>query len=154
LLLDEPMSGLDPIGRKQFKDLIRRACREEGKTVFFCSHVLAEVEEVCDRVAILANGRLLTEDRLDRLQLLEEVIMRVEGGREPLVTALRGEGCTVGKENSHLLVTVTGEEQEERVEGLLKEHGARCVERQSQTETLEEFFVRAVTRAGGEENDA
>lgn len=154
LLLDEPMSGLDPIGRKQFKDLIRRACREDRKTVFFCSHVLAEVEEVCDRVAILADGRLLTQDRVDKLQFLEEVTLTVEDAREALVTALRGEGCTVGKENSHLLVTVAGEEKVARADGLLEEHGARCVERQTKTETLEEFFVRAVTRAGGEETDA
>ncbi|MDO8445577.1 MAG: ABC transporter ATP-binding protein [Deltaproteobacteria bacterium] len=58
VILDEPMTGLDPIGRRQFIDLILEL-KSEGKTVFFSSHILEDVERVCDRVGILVNGTLV-----------------------------------------------------------------------------------------------
>ena len=60
VFLDEPMSGLDPIGRKEVRDLILRL-REQGKTVFMNTHILHDVELVCDRVAIIAGGRIRYE---------------------------------------------------------------------------------------------
>src|SRR6476659_8847090 len=56
VILDEPMSGLDPIGRKEVRDLIL-GLRDQGKTVFFSSHIISDVEMICDRVGILARGR-------------------------------------------------------------------------------------------------
>ncbi|MBI5048312.1 MAG: ABC transporter ATP-binding protein [Deltaproteobacteria bacterium] len=58
VILDEPMTGLDPIGRKQVIDLILKL-KSEGKTVFFSSHILEDIERVCDRIGILVNGRLV-----------------------------------------------------------------------------------------------
>ena len=58
LILDEPMSGLDPLGRYQVKQLIRDL-KAEGKTVFFSSHILSDIEELCDRIAIIHTGELL-----------------------------------------------------------------------------------------------
>jgi len=55
VFLDEPMSGLDPIGRREVRDLIA-ALRQEGKTVFMCSHILSDIEVLCDRIAILKSG--------------------------------------------------------------------------------------------------
>src|SRR4030095_11352413 len=66
LFLDEPMSGLDPIGRREVRDLIA-ALRQEGKTVFMCSHILSDIEVLCDRVAILRGGRLAHLGYLDDL---------------------------------------------------------------------------------------
>lgn len=60
LVLDEPLDGLDPIGRLDFKRLIR-TWKKEGRTIFFSTHILSDVEELCDRVAIMANGKLLGE---------------------------------------------------------------------------------------------
>jgi ABC-2 type transport system ATP-binding protein len=57
VFLDEPMSGLDPIGRREVRDLLL-SLRERGKTVFFSSHILADVEALCDRAAILSRGKL------------------------------------------------------------------------------------------------
>ncbi len=66
LLLDEPTSGLDPIGAREIKDLILELKRR-GKTIFLCSHLLADVEDVCDRIAILHNGRLCTQGSVREL---------------------------------------------------------------------------------------
>jgi len=66
VILDEPMSGLDPIGRKDVRDLIFKL-RDEGRTVFFSTHILPDVEMICDRVALLSKGRLTDVGRLDDL---------------------------------------------------------------------------------------
>src|SRR5204863_9831101 len=63
LILDEPTSGLDPLGRMKVREIIQRL-KNEGKTVFFSSHELGEVETVCDRVAIINEGELKMEGRV------------------------------------------------------------------------------------------
>jgi len=83
LILDEPSSGLDPLGRMKVRQIIQRL-KDEGKTVFFSSHEMGEVETVCDRVAILHEGELCAEGRVkdlvDRHQCnLEQVFLRVVG---------------------------------------------------------------------------
>ncbi len=70
VIFDEPMSGLDPLGRRDVRQLILRL-RDQGVTVFFSSHVLSDAEAVCSRVAILARGRLVTSGRLDELAAFE-----------------------------------------------------------------------------------
>src|SRR4029078_12935181 len=67
VFLDEPMSGLDPVGRREVRDLIA-ALREEGKTVFMCSHILSDIEVLCDQVAILKRGKLAQLGYLDELR--------------------------------------------------------------------------------------
>ncbi|PYJ55789.1 MAG: ABC transporter [Verrucomicrobia bacterium] len=83
LILDEPTSGLDPIGRMKVREIIQRL-KHEGKTVFFSSHELGEVETICDRVAILHKGELKAEGRVKDLVEqhrcnLEQVFLRVIG---------------------------------------------------------------------------
>lgn len=83
LLLDEPTSGLDPLGRMKVREIIQRL-KNEGKTVFFSSHELGEVETVCDRVAILHQGELKEEGRVSDLIAkyrcnLEQVFLNVVG---------------------------------------------------------------------------
>src|SRR3954468_9146456 len=70
VFLDEPMSGLDPLGRREVRNLILRL-RERGCTVFFSSHVLADAEALCSRVAILAGGRLITTGRMSDIQAFQ-----------------------------------------------------------------------------------
>src|SRR5712671_6926875 len=67
VFLDEPMSGLDPVGRREVRDLIA-ALRSEGKTVFMCSHILSDIEVLCDNVAILKRGRLAHAGSLAELR--------------------------------------------------------------------------------------
>ncbi|WP_010478357.1 ABC transporter ATP-binding protein [Thermococcus zilligii] len=68
LILDEPMTGLDPTGIAEFKNIILRQ-KKEGKTVFFSSHILAHVEEVCDTVGVIVRGKLRIEDSIDNIKM-------------------------------------------------------------------------------------
>jgi ABC-2 type transport system ATP-binding protein len=144
LLLDEPMSGLDPIGRREARDLLIRL-KEEGKTVFFSSHVIPDVEVVCDRVGILVNGRLVAHGPLD--EMLEAQVASIEvtvsrlpaDGVEDLGHLLMTRALTRGE---RLLLTV-------KDEGTLAELLARLVEAHAtvhsiipQRESLEEYFLR------------
>jgi ABC-2 type transport system ATP-binding protein len=83
LILDEPTSGLDPLGRMKVREIIQRL-KNDGKTVFFSSHELGEVETVCDRVAIINQGELKTQGRVDELVArhganLEKVFLDIIG---------------------------------------------------------------------------
>jgi ABC-2 type transport system ATP-binding protein len=66
VFMDEPMSGLDPIGRREVRDLLI-SLRKQGKTVFFSSHILSDVEALCDRAAILSRGRLIRYGSLEEM---------------------------------------------------------------------------------------
>jgi ABC-2 type transport system ATP-binding protein len=90
VILDEPTSGLDPLGRKDVRDLIL-ALRDEGKTVFFSSHILADAEVICDQVAIIMSGSIVKQGYLDDL-LGQEIVgneLVVEGISEELFDELR-----------------------------------------------------------------
>mgnify|MGYP000090060083 CR=1 FL=1 len=84
LILDEPTSGLDPLGRMKVREIIQRL-KNEGKTVFFSSHEMGEVETVCDRVAIVHQGELREEGRVNdlvakhRASNLEQVFLKIVG---------------------------------------------------------------------------
>jgi len=91
LILDEPTSGLDPIGRMKVREIIQRL-KDDGKTVFFSSHELGEVETVCDRVAILNHGQVQVEGRVrDLIQRfgnnLEQIFLEVVGYRPAVESA-------------------------------------------------------------------
>jgi ABC-2 type transport system ATP-binding protein len=86
LILDEPTSGLDPLGRMKVRQIIQRL-KDEGKTVFFSSHELGEVETICDRVALIHQGELKVEGRVDDLVRqhqcdLEKIFLKIVGYEE------------------------------------------------------------------------
>jgi len=100
VILDEPMSGLDPIGREMVFDLVQEL-KLQGKTVFFCSHILNDVERLCDRIGLLVNGRLLRtfdrddflqDDRADVYLLVADLSDAQLEELTPLVSCLRPEG--------------------------------------------------------------
>jgi ABC-2 type transport system ATP-binding protein len=91
VILDEPMSGLDPLGRKLMADIIQRL-KQEGKTVFFSSHILHDVEDLCDRFGIIAKGQLRLTASLSDLLSTQPQGWRitVRGNKEALVSQLNG----------------------------------------------------------------
>jgi ABC-2 type transport system ATP-binding protein len=88
VILDEPTAGVDPIGSRQIRDLILRL-RDEGFTVFLCSHLLEQVQEVCDRVGILFRGRMRREGRLQELIAIEDqTTLTLEGASPDLIARI------------------------------------------------------------------
>ncbi len=151
LILDEPMSGLDPIGRKEVRDLILEE-RARGKTILFTSHILSDVEQLCDRVVILDRGRVRAEGALVELLRPEErrVVMLLASASEALARALEERGAEVRREPTragveHLRVSVPADGRERALVRLALDDGAELVELHEARETLEALFVREAT---------
>lgn len=142
LFLDEPTSGLDPMGRRDIRDIIL-ALKARGKTVFLNSHLLSEVEQVCDRVAILKAGRLM------RVGTVSELINR--GGVEICVrpaAALPDSLLSLAMEPRHdglLRLIVERESDAPGVLRALLDTGAEVVTLNPRRETLEDVFIRIET---------
>jgi ABC-2 type transport system ATP-binding protein len=146
LILDEPQSGLDPAGRKQVRDLILRL-RDEGCTILFSSHVLADAEMICDRVGIMNRGRLVASGRLDELlrARVHGVEFQVEGLPAPARAALRARATVFLEEGSRMQFTLPGDEaQIPQVIAELGAGGGRLIAVTPLRETLEDVFLREV----------
>jgi ABC-2 type transport system ATP-binding protein len=117
ILLDEPTTGFDPIGTREMKDLILEL-KEEGKTVVMCSHQLSDVQDVCDRIAILHQGELKELGRVDDLISVQDVVQ------------IRARNLS--------------DEARRDIEELLQRHGAELLSVENPTTTLEELFLRIV----------
>ncbi len=146
VFLDEPMSGLDPIGRREVRDLIA-SLKVEGKTVFMCSHILSDIEVLCDRVAILKHGKLAHVGNLDELR-------RRAGDRDSVeVIATGAEAGTFSNympktDNLVLTTTASGlrvqlqdESEIEAVIAALRKAGGKLVSVQPVRQSLEELFL-------------
>jgi ABC-2 type transport system ATP-binding protein len=153
VFLDEPMSGLDPLGRREIREMIL-GLRDRGCTVFFSSHVLSDAETLCSRVAILANGRLITAGRLSDM-----LAFQVRGW-ELLVNGLTDAVLARAKERGDVVrATAVGEGRyalelpltppPERTLAALVAQGAALVSLTPIRDTLEDFFVQQVSGASG-----
>ncbi|HYR51820.1 MAG TPA: ABC transporter ATP-binding protein [Candidatus Dormibacteraeota bacterium] len=144
LVLDEPMSGLDPIGRSDVKQLLREE-RERGTTILMTSHVLAETESLCDRVAILHAGRVL---EVGTVKGLLSSVVEWEIGLESLpadrALALRAQGHRADAVGARWVVRVGSESS---LQGILRElvgAGIKIDSVEPRRESLEDHFVRAL----------
>lgn len=149
VILDEPMSGLDPIGRKDVRDVIFRL-KEEGKTIFFSSHILPDVEAICDRVGLLLGGRLREEGRLEDLLSAgaRAVDVVAEGIPERLAAELSQRADRVLPKGSGLALTFAEEAEADRAVAALAAAGARIVSVARHRESLEDLFVRRAQETG------
>ena len=152
VVLDEPMSGLDPIGRRQVRDLIA-GLRAGGATVFFSSHIIADIEVLCDRVAILAGGRLTHLGRLEDLRQREDAtgwleITVVGAGVVELEDALsKVEGARVTPTPAGARIDVPTEHDVDAALAAARLCGARLVSVQPVRQSLEDLFVAEGRRA-------
>ncbi len=111
LLLDEPTNGLDPAGREAMLALIHRIGGEFGISVVVCSHLLGEVERICDSLVALDAGRLLRADRIESMTTdLDVLVIEVAEGLDGLATALAEQGLGVQREDRVLLVPLSNED--------------------------------------------
>ena len=145
VFLDEPMSGLDPVGRREVRDLIA-SLRTTGTTVFLCSHILSDVEVLCDRAAVLRRGRLAHIGRLEELRgrghdrPMEVVVSAADSARlEAALAGLRGARLTATPGGAR--VEVQTEAEVDEVLRAVRAAGARLVGVQQVGNALEELFV-------------
>ncbi len=143
LILDEPMSGLDPVGRKDVRDLILEEKRL-GRTVFFSTHVLADVEMLCDRVCILRKGKVAVEGKLSELLRDDArcVEVALENASINLVDDLRASGLEPRDVVNGIVVEVSGDALTRAVCEKAWAAGANVRRISQKRETLEELFVR------------
>jgi ABC-2 type transport system ATP-binding protein len=143
LVLDEPTSGLDPAGRKEVRDLIL-ALKGEGKTIFLSSHILAEVEQICDRVIIIDRGRLVRAGALQQLlaedNRVEIVVDQLPAELEPAVTAL---GASVEREPNRVRLAVDAAHKRALAE-MLWAGGCDVISLSPMKSSLEEMFLKLV----------
>ena len=117
ILLDEPTSGLDPIGVREMKDVILRL-RDEGKTIVMCSHLLADVQDVCDRIAILHQGELKELGRVDSLLKVQDV--------------------------TEIQATGLNDAATKEIRSLIEKNGGHITKMDNPTTTLEDLFLSIV----------
>ena len=120
ILLDEPTTGLDPIGTRDIKDLILQL-RDQGKTVVLCSHLLADVQDVCDRIAILYQGELKELGRVEDLLKVRDV------------TQIQASGLT--------------SDAEAEIRSVIERHGGKVLAMDNPTTTLEDLFLNIVRQS-------
>jgi len=141
-ILDEPMSGLDPIGRKDVRDLILQL-RDEGRTVLFSTHILSDVEAICDRVGILVEGRLTDCGALADLVApgARAVELVVENAPPDLVARLRQDGTRVLQRDRATVLTFRDEGRARAALSAAVSSGATIVSLTPHRRSLEELFV-------------
>jgi ABC-2 type transport system ATP-binding protein len=155
LLLDEPALGLDPMGAKEIRDLIIRLKTDRNVTIFMSSHILSEVEAVCDEVGIISHGRLLAQDSVENLRRTTGSDVRLEivlaQPDEGVVAALQRMGCIqdVKVEGQRLMIYTTGEDEvRPQIVETIVESGGQILSFGTKEASLEEVLLQVV----GEEN--
>ena len=143
VFLDEPMSGLDPVGRREVRDLIAEL-RDEGKTVFMCSHILSDIEVLCDRVAILKRGQLAQVGYLDELRRTNEGPNRMEvmaTGTDAETLKQHLPETEIAPTPRGLRIEISSENEIDRVLSALRKVGGKVVSVQPVKQSLEELFL-------------
>lgn len=150
LILDEPANGLDPAGIKEVRDLIRRL-GSEGRTVFVSSHQLAEVQQMCDRVAILSRGRCVATGKVSEVLARgrRDVLIVKLGRLEEGLTALRAAGLEATIEDGALRVPLPATEGA-RVTEILASKGLFLSELRPEEVSLETVFLELTQGLGSE----
>jgi ABC-2 type transport system ATP-binding protein len=148
VFLDEPTDGVDPIGRKEIRDILVEL-KNKGKTIFLNSHLLSEVELITDRVGILNKGKLLREGTVKELtEKKEEYKIGVEGNSlEDLPTGLKQEINFTDMKNGYFSFKVASIQELNRILDLLRNNGVIIKEMVQQKNTLEEMFISLITQA-------
>ncbi len=142
IFLDEPMSGLDPAGRREVRDLIA-SLRTEGKTVFMCSHILSDIEVLCDNIAILKKGKLAHVGSLDELRAREGSLIEViaAGADETTLKRELTNGAAVIADSSGLRIHIQDEKELDSVIAALRKANGKVVSVQPVRQSLEDLFV-------------
>jgi len=139
VILDEPMSGLDPIGRREVRDIILDL-KARGRTIFFSTHILSDTEMICDRVGLLVRGSLKAVGRIDDLVSREVRFWEVglKGVREQGLPC----GQVVSRRDDQILVRVASQDELHRLLALVNGRGPSLLSVTPARQSLEELFIR------------
>lgn len=150
LFLDEPMSGLDPLGRREVRDLIL-GLRAQGKTVFFSTHILSDAETLCDQVAILCSGRLQGCGELRKILGLSvsstEILLE-----DPTPTAmaeLSSHATSIVRTGDRVRLEISGESEVPKVLQIALRHGIKIVSLSPVKMSLEDYFLARIGASPG-----
>lgn len=151
LLLDEPTNGLDPEGRIEMLDLVRELAHKRRVIVLLSSHLLPDVEYVCDRIVVMARGRVAIDDTIDRITAQREGLyeLRVRDNREAFMAALESAGCTWRDEHSGNVLVETPPATSVRLFfEIAKAQQTQIRHLRPVRQSLEEAFLQAISANG------
>jgi ABC-2 type transport system ATP-binding protein len=146
LILDEPTNGMDPEGRKEMLELARDLSHGKDMSLLFSSHLLPDVEFVCDHVLVLAHGKLVAQGRIQELKDLHDrsYEVRVKSDAANFARRLGQAGCTVKAQDHSLLVNLPPDQSEQLLWTLAAAEGEQIRHLRPQRSTLEEVFLKAL----------
>jgi ABC-2 type transport system ATP-binding protein len=154
LLLDEPTDGVDPVGRREIRDLLRDEA-SRGRSILLNSHLLSEVERTCDRVAVLREGKLVAKGGIEELTARPSRYRLVASPvDEALVASFRDTGAGVDRVNGHLEVSTRDLDHQNVLVDRLRARGAILQELSPVRSSLEDVFVGLVRPEDPEEGKA
>ena len=143
LILDEPTSNLDPVARRDFRDILLDL-KARGTTVFICSHILSEVESVCDRVAILQQGELKRVGTLEELSESGGSVVRTRDLPAAAMEAVAAAGARLTVEGGASTISCADRGVLEEVERILGRFGVEAERVETRNQSLEEIFFGAI----------
>lgn len=143
ILLDEPTNGLDPAGIQEMRLFIRRLAEKYGKTIFICSHLLYEVEQICDQVAIINQGEIVRQGMVKDLLAAEQTSLRLQLSPQQIAVDLLKNKLNLYIENEWIKTNIPQKYVPTLVRFLI-EHGIKVHQVVQKQQSLEEYFI-AVT---------
>ena len=148
LILDEPTNGMDPAGREEILELSQDLSHNKGMSLLFSSHLLPDVEAVCEHVVVLGSGKLLTDGNIERLKQLHNRWFDVRLKSDTAVFAQRiaALGCTTEPKDDSLLVQIPEGRSQQLIWEVAANEGLQIRHLRPQRSTLEEVFLKAVER--------
>lgn len=143
IVLDEPITGLDPVGRRDVKQILTDL-RADGKTIFFSSHILSDVEEMCDEVCMLNHGHLVVRGTMDDLLKEVSAVIWAENLSGEALEAVESKVTSTLKRDGRFGFAIPSSERKDEVIALIEKGGGKIREVESEKETLEECFLRTI----------
>jgi len=148
ILLDEPTSAMDPLGRREVREIMIELSKK-GKTVFLNSHLLSEIEMICDQVAIINNGRIIASGTVKELLVNAfDVKMQVEGVTPPILEQLSKLGTNLAVEGQFISLSLGAREEIPALAEAVVKNGALLYSLEIKQNSLEDLFVDLVREGG------